>query len=131
MLRNSETLTRFKFWRRMITILLLWYPVKINNSFYLYENTLLAPIFVLSVQYTLDRYRNICSAIKCPLETTADDYHVGASNGAVYDAIQAAYLYIGQWIMGYFCVTCLPSTIILSATYLYVLFMRLYVQAYN
>ena len=42
------------------------------------------------MQYTLDRYRSICSAIKCSLEITADDYFV-TSNGAVYDAIQAAY----------------------------------------
>ena len=41
--------------------------------------------------YCLDRYRSICSAIKCPLEITADDYFV-TSNGAVYDAIQAAYI---------------------------------------
>ena len=45
----------------------------------------------MSVQYTLDRYRSICSAINCPLEVTADDYFV-TSNGAVYDAIQAAYI---------------------------------------
>ena len=60
---------------------------------------------------------------------TADDYLVEASNGAVYDAIQAAY--IGLRIMGCFCVTCLQSTIILSATYLFVLCMRLYVRVYN
>ena len=34
---------------------------------------------------------SICSAIKCPLEITADDYFV-TSNVAVYDAIQAAYV---------------------------------------
>ena len=55
-------------------------------------------MFVLSVQYTLDIYRNICSAIKCSLEITADDYFV-TSNGAVYDPIQAAYTV--QRIMGY------------------------------
>ena len=38
------------------------------------------------MQYTLDRYRSTCSAIKCLLEITADDYFV-TSNGAVYDAI--------------------------------------------
>ena len=42
-----------------------------------------------------------------------------ASNGAVYDATLAAYIDL------------VPSTIILSATYLFVLFMRLYVRAYN
>ena len=47
------------------------------------------PIFVLSVQY---------SAIKCPLEITADDYFV-TSNGGAYDAIQAAYIVLR--IMGY------------------------------
>ena len=47
----------------------------------------------------------------------------------VYDAIQAGN--IGLRIMGYFLVTCLPSTIILSASYLYVLFMHLFVRAYN
>ena len=56
------------------------------------------PIFVLSVQYTLDRYRSICSAIKCPLEIAADDYFV-TSNDLVYDAIQAAYIVLG--IMGF------------------------------
>ena len=55
-------------------------------------------MFVLSVEYTLDRYRSTCSAIKCPLEITADDYFV-TSNGAVYDAIQPAYIVL--WIMGY------------------------------
>ena len=43
-------------------------------------------------------YRSICSAIKCPLEITADDYFV-ISNGAVYDAIQAAYIDLRK--MGY------------------------------
>ena len=65
------------------------------------------------VQYTLDRYRSICSAIKCPLEITADDYFV-ALHGAVYDAIQAAYIVLR--IMGYLRVSCLPSTIILPAS---------------
>ena len=50
------------------------------------------------MQYTLDRYRSIFSAITCSLEITADDYFV-TSNGAVYDAIQAAYIVIR--IMGY------------------------------
>ena len=38
------------------------------------------------------------STIKCLLEITVDDYFV-ASNGAVYDAIQAAYLVLR--ILGY------------------------------
>ena len=50
------------------------------------------------MQYALDRYRSICSAIKSPLEITADDYFV-TSNGAVYDAIQAAYIVLR--VMGY------------------------------
>ena len=50
------------------------------------------------MQYTPDRYRSICSAIKCPLEIKADDYFK-TSNGAVYYAIQAAYIVL--WIMGY------------------------------
>ena len=61
-------------------------------------SALVVPIFVLLAQYTLDRYRSICSAIKCPFEITADDYFV-TSNGAVYDAIQAAYIVLR--IMGY------------------------------
>ena len=66
------------------------------------------------MQYTLDRYRSICSAIKCPLEITADDYFV-TSNEAVYDAIQSAYIVLQ--LMGYYQpVTCLPSTIILPAS---------------
>ena len=67
-------------------------------------------MFVLLVQYTLDRYCSSCSAIKCPLEITADDYFV-TLNGAVYDAIQAAYIVLQ--IMVYQRVSCLPSTIIL------------------
>ena len=55
-------------------------------------------MFVLSVQYTLDIYRSIWLAIKCPLEITADDDFV-TSNGAVYDTIQAACIVLG--IMGY------------------------------
>ena len=43
--------------------------IKVSNG----ENTCLVPIFVLSVQYTWDRYCSICSAIKCPLET-ADNF---------------------------------------------------------
>ena len=69
----------------------------LDRGMYL-EITRLVPMSVLSVQYTLDRYRSICSAIKCPLEITADDYFV-TSNGAVYDAIQAAYIVLR--IMGY------------------------------
>ena len=49
-------------------------------------------------EITLDRYRSSCSAIKCPLEITADDYFV-TSNDVVYDAIQAAYIVLR--IMGY------------------------------
>ena len=71
------------------------------------------PIFVLSVEYTWDRYRSICSAIKCLLEITVDDYFV-TSNGAVYDAIQATFVVLQ--IMGYLQVSCLPSTIILPAS---------------
>ena len=69
---------------------------------------------VLSVQYTLDRYRIICSAIKCSLESTADDYFV-TSNGGVYDAIQATYIVLR--IMGYLCVSSVPSTIILPVSF--------------
>ena len=65
------------------------------------------------MQYTLDRYRSICSAKKCPLEITADDYFV-TSNGAVYDAIEAAYIVLQ--IMDYERVSCLPSIIILPAS---------------
>ena len=46
----------------------------------------------------MDRYRSTCSAIQCSLEIIADDYFV-TSNGAVYDAIQAAYIVLQ--IMGY------------------------------
>ena len=71
------------------------------------------PVFVLSVQYTLDRYPSICSAIKCPLEITADDYFI-TLNGVVYDAIQAAYIVLR--IIGYSHVSCLPSTTIVHAS---------------
>ena len=70
------------------------------------------PFLYCQCKYTLDRYCSICSAIKCPLEITADDYFV-TSNGVVYDAIQAAYIVL--WILGYLRVSCLPSTIILPA----------------
>ena len=49
-------------------------------------------MFVLSVQYTLDRYSSICSAIKCPLEITADDYIV-TSNKMVKLRCNPSYLY--------------------------------------
>ena len=56
--------------------------------------------------------RKICSAIKFILEITAGDYFV-TSNGAVYDAIQAAYIVLR--IMGYLHVSCLqvPSSVCL------------------
>ena len=82
-------------------------------SFCWKENTRFVPIFVLSVQCNWDRYRSICSAIKCPLEITVDDYFV-TSNGVVHNAIQAAYIVL--LIMGYKHVSCLPSTIILTAS---------------
>ena len=65
------------------------------------------------MQITWDRYRSICSAIKCLLEITADDYFV-TSKGAVYYAIQVAYIVLR--ILGYLRVSCLPSTIILPAS---------------
>ena len=68
------------------------------------------------MQYTCDRYGSICSAIKCTLETTAEDYFV-TSNGAVYDAIQAAF--IALQIMGYLRISCLPSNAILPASSVY------------
>ena len=68
------------------------------------------------MQITWDRYRSICSAIKCLLEITADDYFV-TSNAAVYDTIQAAYIVLR--ILGYLRVSCLPSTIILPASSVY------------
>ena len=57
-------------------------------------------IFVLPVQYNWDIYHSICSAIKCQLEITAEDYFV-TSNGAIYGAIQAACRPIVLRIMGY------------------------------
>ena len=68
------------------------------------------------MQYTLDRYRNIGSAIKCPLEITADDYFV-TSNGAVYDGVPAAYIVLQ--IMGYIRDLCLTSTNALLKIVLY------------
>ena len=85
------------------------------------------------MKYTLDRYCSICSAIKCPLEITADDYFV-ASNGVVYNAIQAAYIVLR--IMGYLRISCLLSILsfcLLASVYLSVyffLYMCLYVRAY-
>ena len=68
------------------------------------------------MQITWDRYRSICSAIKCLLEITADDY-LAISNGAVYDAIQAPYIVLR--ILGYLRVSCLPSTIICLLPFVY------------
>ena len=47
------------------------------------------------------------------LKITTDDYFV-TSNGAVFGAIQAAYIVL--LIMGYLHVSCLPSAIILPAS---------------
>ena len=57
------------------------YPLSYKNK----PNIKYAFLLLLSI------YRSICSAIKCPLEITADDYFV-TSNGAVYDSIQASYI---------------------------------------
>ena len=80
------------------------------------------------MQINWDRYRSICSAIKCLLEITADDYFV-ASIGAVYDAILAAYIVLR--ILGYLPVSCLPSTIIclFPSVYLSVCFVHVTVCA--
>ena len=64
------------------------------------------------MQYTWDRYRSICSAIKCPLEIIADDGFV-TSNVGVNDA-EAAYIVLR--IMGYLRVSCLPITNILPVS---------------
>ena len=90
-------------------MLLLGYLVKINNLVFV---GMKIPI-QYPVQYTLDRYCSIFSAIKCPFKITADDYFV-PSNGTVYNAIQAAYIVLR--IMGYQHVLCLPSTNILPAS---------------
>ena len=79
------------------------------------------------MKYTWDRYHSICSAIKGPLKITADDYFA-TSNGAVYDAIQAAYIVLP--IVGYLHISCLPSTITLPASvYLSVCFVHVSVCA--
>ena len=83
------------------------------------------------MQYTLDRYHSLCSAIKCTLEITADDHFV-ASNGADYDAIQAAYRALR--IMGlnvFHAYQVLSFACFRLSTYLYVLLMCLYVLADN
>ena len=83
------------------------------------------------MQYTWDKYRSICSPIKCTLETTADDYFV-TSNGAVYDAIKAAYIILR--IMGYICIYefhayPVPSFCLLPSVYLSVCFVHVSVCA--
>ena len=45
------------------------------------------------MQYIQDRCRSISSAIRCPLEITADDF---------LDVIQATYIHVGLWIINYF-----------------------------
>ena len=86
------------------------------------------PFLYCQCKYTWDRYRSICSAIKCPLENTADDYFV-TSNGEDYNATQAAYIVLQ--IMGYLRVPCLPRTIIclLPPVYLSVYFVHVTVCA--
>ena len=80
------------------------------------------------MQYTWDTHRRICSAIKCTLEITADDYFA-TSNGAIYDAIQAAYIVLRM--MGNLRFSYLPSTIILPfpSVYLSVCFVHVSVCA--
>ena len=78
------------------------------------------------MQYTLDRYRSICSAIKCPLDITADDEFV-TSNGAVCDAIQAAFIVLG--IVGYIHAYQVPSFCLLPSGYLNVCFVHVSVRA--
>ena len=81
------------------------------------------------MQYTLDRYRSICSAIKGPLEITADDYFV-TSNDAVYDAIQAAYIVLQM--TGYYCAFHayqVPSFCLLQSGYLIACFVHVSVCA--
>ena len=70
--RNSKTLTRLKFWRRMTSILLLWYLVEINNSFFVGMKIPFQYPFLYCRCNTL----GIDSSIKCSLEITADDYLV-------------------------------------------------------
>ena len=107
--------------------------MKIDNLVFCWnENTHLVPIFVLSVQYTLDGYRSICPAIKYPLEITADDYLV-TSKGAVYDANPAAYIVLRIIDFNVFHAyqVHVPSFCLLPFVYLTVCFMCLYVRAYN
>ena len=76
------------------------------------------------MKYTLDRYRSICSAIKCPFEITTDDYFV-ASNGAGYDAIQADNGLITHFMpTKYYHFACFSLS-----TYLFVLFVNVSVCA--
>ena len=79
------------------------------------------------MQYTLDRYRSICSAIKCPSEITADDYFVKL-NGAVYDAIQAAYYIYRYWVIKFHAYQ-VPSFCLLPLGYLIVCFVGVSVCA--
>ena len=63
----------------------------------------------------LDGVRSICSFIKCPLVITSRRFFVlKAPTSMVYNEIQAAY--VGLGIMGFYCIKCLPNTIIVSAT---------------
>ena len=69
-------------------------------------------VFEIS-KFDIARLTCICSAMKCPLEFTADDYFV-TSNGAVYDAIQAAYIVLR--IMGDLRISCLPCVCMFKHT---------------
>ena len=61
------------------------------------------------------QYPGICSAIKCPLEITADDYFV-TSNGAVYDAIQVIYAIHAYQVPPF----CLLPSVYLSVCFVHV-----------
>ena len=70
----------------------------------------------------------MCSAIKFPLEITADDYFV-TSNGAVYDAIRAAYIVLRMIGFYAFHAYQVPSFCLLLSVYLTVCFVHVSVCA--
>ena len=63
---NKTLITAFKFWRRMISILMLRYLVKINNLVFVGMKIPFHNPFCTVSAIHLDGVRSICSFIKCP-----------------------------------------------------------------
>ena len=97
----AKTLTRFKFRRRMISILLLWYLEKIINLVFVGMKIPFHNPFCTISGIHMDGVLSVCSFIKCQPVIEQTIFALKAPTGMVYNDIQAAY--IGLGILGYFC----------------------------